>query len=148
MNQMEEQIKNKVVSLKTNDILSNYIKELESDVKLSEFNLREKSLLCSSIWAKWISYLFLEKENLQRILDAKQKIIKQKSSKSNMQDSILKLKSEDKLIENDSTLQKLNVMFKQTQDCIDYIERALNVLNSFGFNIKNAIDALKLQMSH
>ena len=148
MNQMEEQIKNKVVSLKTNDILSNYIKELESDVKLSEFNLREKSLLCSSIWAKWISYLFLEKENLQRILDAKQKIIKQKSSKSNIQDSILKLKSEDKLIENDSTLQKLNAMFKQTQDCIDYIERALNVLNSFGFNIKNAIDALKLQMSH
>lgn len=148
MNQIEEQIKNKVVSLKTNDILSNYIKELENDVKLSEFNLREKSLLCSSIWAKWISYLFLEKENLQRILDAKQKIIKQKSSKSNMQDSILKLKSEDKLIENDSTLQKLNAMFKQTQDCIDYIERALNVLNSFGFNIKNAIDALKLQMSH
>ena len=148
MDQIEEQTKNKIISLKTNDILSNYIKEFESDIKLSEFNLREKSLLCSSIWAKWISYLFLEKENLQRILDAKQKIIKQKSSKLNMQDSILKMKSEEKLIENDSTLQKLNAMFKRTQDCIDYIERALNVLNSFGFNIKNAIDALKLQMNH
>ena len=128
--------------------MTNYIKEFNFDVKLNEYNLREKSLLCSSIWAKWISYLFLEKENLQRILDAKQKILKKKTSNSTTQDSILKMKSEEKLSENDSTIKKLNAMFKNTQDCIDYIERALNVLNSFGFNIKNSIEALKLQMSH
>ena len=122
--------------------------ELNSDVKLTDFNLREKSLLCSSIWAKWISYLFLEKENLQRILDAKQKILKNKTLTSKVQDSILKMKSEDKLAENDENIKKLNVLFKNTQDCIDYIERALNILNSFGFNIKNSIEALKLQMSH
>ena len=138
----------KIVQLKTNDVLSNYIKELGNDIKLSEFNLREKSLLCSSIWAKWISYLFLEKENLQRIVDARQKILQKKMSSSKVQDSVLRMKSEDKLSENDENMQKLNALYKNTQDCIDYIERALNVLNSFGFNIKNAIDALKLQMSH
>lgn len=124
--------------------MSNYIKELNSDVKLTEFNLREKSLLCSSIWAKWISYLFLEKENLQRIIDAKQKILKSKIASSKVQDSILKMKSEDRIAENDENIKKLNLLFKNTQDCIDYIERALNILNSFGFNIKNSIDALKL----
>lgn len=144
---MEENIQ-KEVQIKTNKVLSNYIKELEQDVKLSEYNLREKSLLCSSIWAKWISYLFLEKENLQRILDAKQSILKRKASQSKTQDSILKMKSEDKLSENDENIKKLNALFKSTQDCIDYIERALNILNSFGFNIKNAIDALKLQLNH
>ena len=66
----------KNVEIKSNQILSNYIKELNEDVKLNTFNLREKSLTCSSIWSKWISYLFLEKENLQRIIDAKQKILK------------------------------------------------------------------------
>lgn len=144
---MEENLQ-KEVQIKTNKVLSNYIKELEQDVKLSEYNLREKSLLCSSIWAKWISYLFLEKENLQRILDAKQSILKRKASQSKTQDSILKMKSEDKLSENDENIKKLNALFKSTQDCIDYIERALNILNSFGFNIKNAIDALKLQLNH
>lgn len=138
----------KIVEIKTNQVLSNYIKELNSDVKLTEFNLREKSLLCSSIWAKWISYLFLEKENLQRIIDAKQKILKSKTASSKVQDSILKMKSEDKIAENDENIKKLNLLFKNTQDCIDYIERALNILNSFGFNIKNSIDALKLQMAH
>ena len=138
----------KIVEIKTNQVLSNYIKELNSDVKLTEFNLREKSLLCSSIWAKWISYLFLEKENLQRIIDAKQKILKSKTASSKVQDSILKMKSEDRIAENDENIKKLNLLFKNTQDCIDYIERALNILNSFGFNIKNSIDALKLQMAH
>lgn len=140
--------KEKQIEIKTNSILNNYIKELSEDVKLNNYNLREKSLLCSSIWAKWISYLFLEKENLQRIIDAKQKILKNKTSSLKAQDSILKMKSEEKFLENDENIKKLNVLFKNTQDCIDYIERALNILNSFGFNIKNAIEALKLQMSH
>lgn len=144
---MEKESK-KEVEIKTNKILNDYIKELETDVKLSEYNLREKSLLCSSIWAKWISYLFLERENLQRIVDAKQKIIQKKMSSSKLQDSVLKMKSEDKIAENDDNIKKLNILFKNTQDCIDYIERSLNILNSFGFNIKNAIDALKLQMTH
>lgn len=54
------------------------------------------------------------------------------------------MKYEDKIAENDENIKKLNILFKNTQDCIDYIERALNILNSFGFNIKNSIDALKL----
>ena len=65
-----------------------------------------------------------------------------------MQDSILKMKSEDKIAENDENIKKLNLLFKNTQDCIDYIERSLNVLNSFGFNINNAIETLKLETSH
>lgn len=128
--------------------MANYIKEFADDVKLSEFNLREKSLTCSSIWAKWISYLFLERENLHRIVEAKQKILKNKLASSKMQDSVLKMKSEEKIAENDENIKKLNVLFTNTQDCIDYIERSLNILSNFGFSIKNSIEALKLQISH
>lgn len=135
------------IQLKTNTILSNYIKELNSDVKLTEYNLKEKSLLCSSIWAKWISYLFLEKENLQRIIDAKNKIIKSKTASTKIQDSVLRMKSEEKISENDEKIQKLNELFKQTQDCIDYIERSLNLLSNFGFAIKNTTDVIKLHLS-
>lgn len=143
---MEEKEKN--IEIKSNSVLTNYIKELNDDVKLTNFNLREKSLLCSSIWAKWISYLFLEKDNLQRILDAKQKIIKSKMASSKVQDSILKMKSEEKMSENDENIKKLNALFKTTQDNIDFIERALSMLSSFGFNIKNSIETLKLQLEH
>lgn len=145
---MNTKSEDNLVEIKSNQILSNYMRELAEDVKLSVSNLREKSLLCSSIWAKWISYLFLERDNMKRIADAKQKILKSKSSQTKMHDSLLKLKSEDKLAENDENLKKLNALQANTQDCIDYIERSLNVLNSFGFNIKNAIETLKLEISH
>ena len=62
--------------------------------------------------------------------------------------SVLRMKSEDKLIENDATLQKLNSLSKMTQDNIDYIERALNILANFGFSVKNVTDIVKLNMAH
>lgn len=136
------------VELKENADLQRYIKELEDDVKLTEYNLREKSLLCSSNWAKWLSYLFLEKENMQRIADAKQKILKKKTAAVKSSDSVLRMKSEEKISENDETVKKLNLLSKQTQDKIDYIERALNILQNFGYQIRNVHDVLKLQMSN
>lgn len=136
------------VEIKDNDLLAGYIKELDVDVRLSNSNLREKSLLCSAIWGKWLSYLFKEKENLQRIIDAKAKISKQKLASNKVQDSVLKKKVEDKTLENDETLKKLNDLQKKTQTNIDYIERALSILQNFGFNIKNAIDAFKLSIEH
>lgn len=123
----------KSLEIKTNDVLNNYVKELNDDVKLSEYNLREKSMLCSSLWAKWLSYLFLERENLARISSAKSKILKTKMSSNKIQDSVLRMKSEDKLSENDENIKKLNVLKEQTQENIDFIERALSIFSNFGF---------------
>lgn len=139
-----------MIELKDNKVLQNYIQELEKDVKLDLANLREKSLMCSSIWAKWLSYLYQEKETAERIQNAKSKILKSKIKDTSSKDtvSVLRLKTEDKLSENDEKIQKLNKLAKQTADNIDYIERALTILQSFGFNIKNVTDILRLNMEH
>ena len=104
--------------------------------------------MASSYWAKWLSYLYKEKENLQRISDAKQKILKKKMSENKMSDSVLRIKSEDKLNENDETLKKLAFLHKTTQTNIDYITQALNIFQSFGFSIKNCIDIYKMNYEH
>lgn len=132
----------------TNDQLSQYIKEFNDDVKLSLHNLREKSLMCSSIWAKWLQYLYKEKENLQRISDTKKKVMQKKMSESKNIDSVLRLKNEDKLIESDETIRKLSDLNRKTQTNIEYIERALNILQNFGFQIKNVIEVYKLNFEH
>lgn len=144
--EMTEQ--NDRLEIKNNDVLNQYIKELNDDVKLSEYNLREKSMTCSSLWAKWLSYLFVEKENLQRISDTKQKILKKKMTQVKAQDSVLRMKSEEKLSENDENMKKLNLLREQTQSNIDFIERALGIFANFGFQIKNTTDVLKLQINH
>lgn len=136
------------MELKTNKVLQNYIDELAKDVQLDMMNLREKSLLCSSIWAKWLSYLFHEKETADRITAAKKALLEKKMSANTNKDSILRLKSEDKILQNDEKMQKLNVLAKQTADNIDYIERALTILQNFGFSIKNVTDIVKLNLNH
>lgn len=136
------------IEIKTNDILDGYIREFAEDVKLSSHNLREKALMCSSIWAKWLSYLYKEKENLSRILETRQKVVKKKMASANVSDSVLRMKSEDKLSENDETIKKLRDLEKKTQVNIDYIERVLNILQNFGFSIKNSIEAFKLNFEH
>jgi len=135
------------IEIKNNKELQNYIVELKNDVELTVINLKEKSLLCSSIWAKWLSFLFHEKENLDRIIETKQKILKKKGQQSNVSDSVLRIKSEEKLIENDENIKKLNSLQKMTKDNIDYIERALNILSNFGFAIKNTTEIIKLTNS-
>ena len=136
------------MEIQENKELTKYIQELEQDVKLDMYNLREKSLTSSAIWAKWLSYLYHEKNNLQRIADAKAKLLKKKMSENKNHDSVLRLKAEDKIAENDENMKKLNVLQKRTQDNIDYIERALVVLSNFGFSIKNCIEVLKVNMTH
>lgn len=132
------------IKIPDNQVLSKYIEELANDLKLDEFNLREKSLMCSSIWSKWLSYLYLEKNNLERIQKAKQKILQKKAGEIKVTDSLLRSKAEEKLADNDETIKKLNVLGKNTQTNIDYIERALGILQNFGFSIKNTIEILKL----
>src|SRR5574344_746496 len=135
-----------IVEIPSNKEMTRYIKELDEDVKLSEYNLREKSLLCSSIWAKWLNYLFKEKANLEKIEVLKQQILKKKLQENHVQDSILRLKNEDKVSGNDENIKKLNNLLKITQDNIDYIERALAILSNFSYQIKNVTEIMKLSM--
>lgn len=131
-------------TLKENEELNKYIVELNDDLNLTIGNLKEKSLMISTIRSKWLSYLFKEKENLSRIKDAKTKIITSKANEKSINSSVLRLKNEDNVSQNDETVKKLAKMQKITESNIDFIERAMNILNDFVWQIKNSVEILKL----
>lgn len=145
---MTDKSSDKPIEIPSNSILTKYIAELQSDVTLNEYNLREKALLASSMWAKWLGYLQVEKSNLDRIQKAK--LMKKNMIASTVKtgDSVLRMKSEDKMAENDETLQKLNAANKITQDNIDFIERALNILSNFSYQLRNVTEVIKLNLTH
>lgn len=128
-----------------NDDLNNYTRELDNDMKLTKMNIHEKSLMVSSLRVKWLNYYFKEKENLQRIKKAKDKILKAKLGNSKVSTSVLKMKSEDVLSENDEQIRKLNAMNERVKTNIEFLERAMNILNDFGFSVRNCIDLYKLE---
>lgn len=133
------------VFIRDNQELNKMIQEFNSDVELNIRNIRDKAFLVSTIRAKWLAKFFKEKENLARINKAKTKIMQKKVSESSTQSSVLRLKTESKISENDETIQKLNDMAKATQENIDFIERAFSILDGFNWQIRDTIELLKLQ---
>lgn len=135
----------KEVQIKENKDLQKYINEFNKDVEVSIGNLREKSLMMSALRAKWLSYYMKEKENYQRIVSMKSEIIKSKADKSNS--SVLKLKSEEAIANSDERVKKLNILQNKTKENLDYLERAMNILNDMVWQIKNTINILQLENS-
>ena len=133
-------------ALQENPQLDLYQKELEKDVELNLANIREKSMFVSSIRAKWLGHYAKEKENLERIKRNKTKLMAVKTASAGQQ-SILRLKSDAILTEGDEKIKRLEELRKITEANIDYIEHVFNILDGFGFQIKNTIELLKLERS-
>jgi len=130
-----------------NQLLNKYYKELDDDVLLSIANLQDKNLRCSATRGKWLMYLTKEKENKKRLKKAKEEL---KTSLLNKQESdsnksILQQKNEDNLLKNNEKLIKLNNAIEQLDEVIIFLEYAWNILNDFGYNIKNVIDMVKME---
>ena len=80
----------------------------------------------------------------KRIKTKREEIIKSKLA-SGVQRSVLPLKNTDKISQEDENVKKLDSMSETVKTNIDFLERAMNILNDFPFTIKNSIDILKLE---
>lgn len=130
-----------------NKQLTSIIDEFNEDVRLNLSNIKEKALLTSTIRAKWLARYFKEKENLERAIELKNKIIEKKLNNPNAQskNSLIRIKEEKDLSRNDENVQKLNLVIAQTKKNIEFIERSFPILDGFGFSIKNVIEILRLE---
>lgn len=124
--------------------LNNYINEFDDDVKLNLTNVKDKSLMITSIQSKWIRYYFTEKTLNQKLKDAKVEYSKQFANKVDFKQtpSIFNQKSDV-----DIKLTKLNNEIRTSEMCLDFIEKSMAVLDKFNFQVKNIIDLVKLEIS-
>lgn len=135
------------VSLQNKDI-NEYYTELNDDLTVNIFNLRERSLSISAIRSKWIMYLFKERENLKRLKDAKSKAVEKLVETMNKEPStrtIINRKLEDDINKSNPKIVKVNNKIEEVKEVVQFLEMSTNVLNDYGFTVKNAIDALKLE---
>ena len=123
--------------------LEEYQKELEKDVELNIQNIKDKGLMISSIRAKWIRYFYKEKEFLDKLKYAKNTHSRKLANNINKQ---AKSKFPTLNINEDPQLLKINSAIKQTEYCIDFIDKAFNIFETFNFQIKNVIDLIKLEV--
>lgn len=127
-----------------NSRLEKYIKEFDEDVQLTISNIKEKSLMVSSYQSKWIRYYFQEKHLSQKLKDAKLEYTKQHANKLSFKPTQTTI---PQIQEQDQNIVKLNNEIKNSELCIEFIEKSMAVLEKMNFQVKNVIDIIKLEQS-
>ncbi len=135
--------------------LENYIKEFEEDMALDESNIHDKTLSRSGIAAKWARYSYEEERYKKKILeeiDTLKETIYQKLYEKKKDDIINQRSSEmtikidaEKLFKKSPQYLKIKEDIEAQDDIIRFIMEAKQIIGSFGYDIKNAIEILKLE---
>lgn len=143
--QLESEDNSEKISF-SNNILQSYCDKLSEDLDVSILNLKEKSLRTSAIRSKWLIYLMKEKENLKKLKERKE-TLKALLIKSLSQEnpSILRQKTEDKILEGNKDLLEIDKAIETLKEVLVFLEYAWNILADFNYNIKNAIDFIRLE---
>jgi len=130
--------------MELNSRLEKYIKEFDEDVQLTISNIKEKSLMVSSYQSKWIRYYFQEKHLNQKLKDAKLEYTKQHANKLSFKPTQTVM---PQIQDQDQNIMKLNNEIKNSELCIEFIEKSMAVLEKMNFQVKNVIDIIKLEQS-
>jgi hypothetical protein len=131
------------------------MKEFESDMTLNETNIHDKTLLRASLAAKWCRYEYEErrfKDKIQAAIDALKNQVatdlfeKKKQAIANKlaTETMIKIETE-KLVKNDAKYYDLKKAMEDQDDILRFIAEAKQIISQFGYDIKNAIDVLKLE---
>lgn len=118
-------------------------KELIDDLELNSFILHDKSMRCPGIKAKWLQILIEEQTFLKKLEDSVEKLV-DKYVVEHGKMGIPKFKSEIEARKSDD-IKKLQIAIKKQKEVTRYMEQVYKIVSSFNFEIKNAIDLIKME---
>lgn len=135
--------------------LQAYMQEAEQDLKITEMNLKDKTLSRSSLGAKWCRYSFEEekyKKKIEKDIDdlreqIKQKIFEQKKNaiiNSTVSDKLMEAQAE-KILITTQEYKDLKAALKEQEDIVRLIIEIQKQISMFGYDLKTAVDVIKLE---
>jgi hypothetical protein len=129
-------------------MLSEYIKELEEDLKINELNLKDYQLRLPAIKHKWAGRLIrLKLELIQenKKLEKLKKTLAEEVEKA----SPVKLSgpSINQMIESHATYKDYKAVIEEKKLSIELLEKTEKTISSTTYDIKNLIEIMKLEMT-
>lgn len=136
--------------------LEAYMQEAENDLKITEINLKDKTLARSSLGAKWCRYSFEEekyKKKIEQDIDdlreqVKQKLYEQKkqaiSNNNPSVDKLMEVQAE-KILITTQEYKDLKAALKEQEDIVRLILEIQKQISMFGYDLKTAVDVIKLE---
>ena len=128
------------------EIVERYIKEIEDDLKIDEFNIKESSLKTPGRKHFWVSRLINHKRNLyfleQELESTSKKLVTETREKSPV--SISSITLQNAVAESD-TIKALVLKIKEEKFIIELLEKTEKTFSSLTYDIKNIIAIMQLE---
>ena len=128
------------------EMLERYISEIEEDLKIDQFNIKEASLKSPGRKHFWVSRLINHKRNLQSLenkkLDLKKQIMDQIHDQSPVK---LSTYTVDKTSDESGMIREIQVKINEEKLIIEFLEKTEKIFSSLTYDIKNIIEIMKLE---
>ena len=127
-------------------MLKKYIEDINKDLYLDDFNLKEVQMRLPARKHFWVARL-IEAKIKRNTLFGKKKKLKKDLVKKVIQDSPVRINqtSAETAAERYESVVKLNTSIKDQDTIIEYLEKVEKILGNMHWEIKNVIDMNKME---
>lgn len=127
-------------------MLEEYIKELESDLKIDELYLKDYTLRLPGIKHKWAGRCIRHKLELVD-LKAKKDKLKKTLKERVMESSAVKpsLPVLEKIVDSSEEVKEFDKKIHEIELIVELLEKSEKTLSSASYDLKNLIDIIKLE---
>lgn len=128
------------------ELLSKYKEQINKDLYIDDFNIKEAQLRLPSKKHYWVSRLIDSKIELNKLNAQKKKLKKTLSIKIAEEAPVrLSPQSVEVAVEASEDIQALNEKIKEYEFLVEYLEKVEKIMTSMHWEIKNIIDINKLE---
>lgn len=131
---------------KNEELITQYIAEVEEDTQINMLNLRDMQMTLPSIKHKWASRMIKAKIKIKKnnnLLDkAREKILEQQSKNQNI--GLSKSAMMNKIDENPVII-KIKNDTEELRMIVEYLEKVEKILSSVTYDIRNLTEIMKLE---
>ena len=129
-----------------NDILTSYQKELNEQLVIDEFTLKDVQLQLPGRRHLWVGRLMRHKHELNQLKKEKtEKLIELTKAIQEQSNVRLSTPAAEKVATNTSNIKELNNKIQEQYVLIEYLEKVEKIMSSIGFDVRNIIEIQKLE---
>ncbi len=128
------------------NLLDQYIDEIEKDLQINEFNLKDSSMKTPARKHYWVSKLIRHKKNLL-ILKKQKDNIKREIVDKIIEESPVKITTPvaEKASYKHNKMKEISEKISNEELIIEFLEKTEKTFSAVGFDIKNIIEIMKME---
>lgn len=122
----------------------NYKEAIEKDLKIDQFNIHNKINEIPSLKHYWVAKLIESKIELKQLQRKKSDLIKKVQSSTDVGIKI-STQSAKEMLSKSPVIAEINDEIEELELIIEYLEKAEKIFSSTTFDLKNAIELMKME---